>query len=141
MSCICLQHAQNNDSNASLADYLGTNTQDYVFETPNLISEEMIKCISSIYCDLADPPLIGRDYPSPISFSSSQIELPAQGQCEMWSFHCGNFPSANLYVDNPFHIGASKELNGPYCTMAMVQWINRDSEKLKDVQQKLQDFR
>ncbi|KAJ9135561.1 hypothetical protein P3X46_032731 [Hevea brasiliensis] len=138
-----LEHAQNNDSNAtSRADYFGTNIQDYVFETPNLLSEEMIKCISSIYCDLADPPLIGRDYPSsPVSFSSSQIELPAQGRGEMWSSHCGNFPSFNSSVDNFFHIGESMELSGPYCTMVTVQWIHRDSKKLKGVQQKLHDFR
>ncbi|KAF2305870.1 hypothetical protein GH714_008511 [Hevea brasiliensis] len=138
-----LEHAQNNDSNAtSRADYFGTNIQDYVFETPNLLSEEMIKCISSIYCDLADPPLIGRDYPSsPVSFTSSQIELPAQGRGEMWSSHCGNFPSFNSSVDNLFHIGESMELSGPYCTMVTVQWIHRDSKKLKGVQQKLHDFR
>ncbi|KAJ9152891.1 hypothetical protein P3X46_026399 [Hevea brasiliensis] len=130
-----LEHGQNNNSHATcLVDYLGTNIQDYVCETPNLLSEEMIRCISSIYCKLADPPLIVHDYPSsPVSFSSSQTDLPAQGKGEMWSF--------NSSIDNPFHIGQSKELSGPYCTMATVHWIHRDSYKLKDVQHKLQDFR
>ncbi|KAF2294431.1 hypothetical protein GH714_011325 [Hevea brasiliensis] len=130
-----LSMLENNNSHATcLVDYLGTNIQDYVCETPNLLSEEMIRCISSIYCKLADPPLIVHDYPSsPVSFSSSQTDLPAQGKGEMWSF--------NSSIDNPFHIGQSKELSGPYCTMATVHWIHRDSYKLKDVQHKLQDFR
>ncbi|KAG8637645.1 hypothetical protein MANES_15G147300v8 [Manihot esculenta] len=125
---------KNNSHSTSLADYLGTNIQEYVFENPNLLSEEMIRCISSIYSKLADPPLIGCDYPSsPLSFCSSQTDFPAQGQGETWSF--------NSSIDNPFHIGDSKELSGPYCTMATVQWIHRDSEKLKKVQHKLKVFR
>ncbi|KAG5238908.1 Lzipper-MIP1 domain-containing [Salix suchowensis] len=120
-----LEQAWNDTSNAiTLADHLGTSTHYDVLETPNWLSEEMIRRISAIYCELADPPLINPDY------ASSPISPP------VW-----NLSSFNSSLDNPFHIGASKEFSGPYCSMAKVQRICRDSQKLRDIQHKLQDFR
>ncbi|KDP46209.1 hypothetical protein JCGZ_10049 [Jatropha curcas] len=139
-----LEKAQNNYSSAtSLAEHLGTGFNDYLLETPNSLSEEMIRCISAIYCELADPPMTDHDYPSSpgASFSPSTNELPTQGQGETWSPPSKNFSSFNSSLDNPFHIGDSKEFNGPYSIMAKVQWIHRDSQKLKAMQHKLQHFR
>ncbi|KAF9675975.1 hypothetical protein SADUNF_Sadunf09G0090000 [Salix dunnii] len=138
-----LEQAWNDTSNAiSLADHLGTSMHYDVLETPNWLSEEMIRRISAIYCELADPPLINPDYASsPISVSSSPNEFPSQGHGDIWSPQYGNFSSFNSSLDNPFHIGASKEFSGPYCSMAKVQRICRDSQKLRDIQHKLQDFR
>ncbi|KAK8522339.1 hypothetical protein V6N12_056051 [Hibiscus sabdariffa] len=109
-----LEQAQMDTSNGySLAEHFGTDINDQVTETPNWLSEEMIKSISAIYCELADPPLINHDYmASPIS-------------------HFGN----------PFSIGEPKEYSGPYCTMVKVQWICRDSRKLQDIEDKLQYYR
>ncbi|WCJ33840.1 hypothetical protein M5689_015176 [Euphorbia peplus] len=138
-----LEHVQkDNSSSISLAEHLGTSISNPVIETPNLLSEEMIRCISAIYCELADPPLLDHDCPSsPASFSSSLNEFPEQGQTEMWSPQQGNFSSFNSSLDNPFHIAESKEFSGPYCTMAEVQSIRRDGQKLKDIQHMLKDFR
>ncbi|KAL9370908.1 hypothetical protein Peur_036048 [Populus x canadensis] len=138
-----LEQAWNDTSNAtSLADHLGTSIRYGVVETPNWLSEEMIRRISAIYCELADPPLINPDYASSrISVSSSPNEFPSQGHGDIWSPQYGNFSSFNSSIDNPFHIGASKEFSGPYCSMAKVQHICRDSQKLRDIQHKLQDFR
>ncbi|KAJ6409695.1 hypothetical protein OIU84_009236 [Salix udensis] len=138
-----LEQAWNDTSNAiTLADHLGTSTHYDVLETPNWLSEEMIRRISAIYCELADPPLINPEYASsPISVSSSPNEFPSQGHGDIWSPQYGNFSSFNSSLDNPFHIGASKEFSGPYCSMAKVQCICRDSQKLRDIQHKLQDFR
>uniref|UniRef100_A0A6N2L7M6 DUF547 domain-containing protein n=1 Tax=Salix viminalis TaxID=40686 RepID=A0A6N2L7M6_SALVM len=138
-----LEQAWNDTSNAiTLADHLGTSTHYDVLETPNWLSEEMIRRISAIYCELADPPLINPEYASsPISVSSSPNEFPSQGHADIWSPQYGNFSSFNSSLDNPFHIGASKEFSGPYCSMANVQRICRDSQKLRDIQHKLQDFR
>ncbi|KAL8060490.1 hypothetical protein ABFX02_02G027600 [Erythranthe guttata] len=40
--------------------YIGSSFADRVSETPNWLSEEMIKCISTVYCHLSDPPLFNR---------------------------------------------------------------------------------
>ncbi|GAB4837942.1 hypothetical protein Ancab_027470 [Ancistrocladus abbreviatus] len=52
----------------SIAVYFGEHalhTSDHAEQTANWLSEEMIKCISSIYCSLAEPPI------SPVSFGPS----------------------------------------------------------------------
>ncbi|KAJ4836062.1 hypothetical protein Tsubulata_008963 [Turnera subulata] len=124
---------------SSLADHLGSRVRNGVFESPNWISEEMVKLISAIYCELADPPLINPDSTSsPISASSSPTEFPSQS--DMWSPQC-RISSFNSSLDNPFHIGESKEFSGPYCTMAKVECICRENHKLKDMQNRLHDFR
>ncbi|KAE8690741.1 hypothetical protein F3Y22_tig00110893pilonHSYRG00418 [Hibiscus syriacus] len=109
-----LEQAQMDTSNGySSAEHFGTGIDDHVTETPNWLSEEMIKSISAIYCELADPPLINRDYlASPIS-----------------------------HFENPFSIGEPKEYSGPYCTMVKIQWICRDGKKLQDIEHKLQYYR
>ncbi|XVF00643.1 hypothetical protein REPUB_Repub04eG0018700 [Reevesia pubescens] len=138
-----LEQAQINTSNGfSLADHLETSINDHVPETPNWLSEEMIKTISAIYCELADPPLINHDYlSSPISYSSSGDVPSSQGQAAIWSPQCGKFSSFNSHFDNPFSIGEPKEFSGPYFTMVKVQWICRDSKKLQDIEHKLQYYR
>ncbi|KAL6347930.1 hypothetical protein AAG906_037659 [Vitis piasezkii] len=138
-----LERADNAPSNAiSLAEHLGTNICDHDPMTPNRLSEEMIKCISAIYCRLADPPLSNNDYPSsPISSPLSMNEFSPRGQCDMWSPQCRKNSSFNSVLDNPFHIEESKEFSGPYCTMVEVKWICRDSQKLRDIEPMLQKFR
>ncbi|PNY08748.1 hypothetical protein L195_g005280 [Trifolium pratense] len=52
-----LEQAQCAKSNStSLAEQFGNSYIDNVQETPNWLSEEMIKCISAIYCELSDSP-------------------------------------------------------------------------------------
>lgn len=139
-----LEQAQMDTSNGfSLADHLGDSIQDHVPETPNWLSEEMIKSISAIYCKLADPPVINHDYlSSPISYSPSVDIRSSQGQADMLSPEYRKFPSFNSHCDNPFSIGEPKEFSGsPYCTMVKVQWISRDSKKLQDIEHKLQYYR
>ncbi|XP_021300264.1 uncharacterized protein LOC110428688 isoform X2 [Herrania umbratica] len=132
-----LEQAQIGTSDGcSLAEHLGSSISHHVPETPNWLSEEMIKTISAIYCELADPPLINHEsLSSPVSNSSSQ------GQGDTWSPQCGKFSSFNSHFDNPFSIGESKEFSGPYCSMVKVQWICRDSKKLQDIEHKLQYYR
>lgn len=102
----------------------------------------MVKCISGIYCVIADPPVTNPDYPSsPVSSSSSITEFPSQGQTDSWSPQNGTFSSFNSSVYNHFHVEESKEFSGPYCTMATVEGIRRDVQKLCEIQDKLQEFR
>ena len=142
LQMLSLQQAQTTTSSVSLAEHLGTCISNHIPETPNWLSEEMIKCISAIYCELADPPLINHDYPSsPIALSSSLNEYSSQGQSDKWSSQCKNFSSFNSNFDNPFHIEGSKEFSGPYCTMAKVQLICRDRQKLREIEYMLRRFR
>ncbi|KAF9684326.1 hypothetical protein SADUNF_Sadunf04G0106600 [Salix dunnii] len=138
-----LELYRNDTSNAiSLADHLGTSIRYDLLETPNWLSEEMIRRISTIFCELGGPPLINPDYvSSPISISSSPHEFSSQGHGDALSPQYGNYSSFNTSLDNPFHVGASKELSGPYCSMVKVQRLSRDTQKRRYIQHKLQDFR
>ncbi|GJN23187.1 hypothetical protein PR202_gb10814 [Eleusine coracana subsp. coracana] len=62
----------------SLAEYLGTNVADHIPETPNNLSEEMVRCMAGIYCRLAVPPLVhhGSSSSPTSSFSSTSAISP-----------------------------------------------------------------
>ncbi|XP_059654939.1 uncharacterized protein LOC132301727 [Cornus florida] len=138
-----LERAQGGRSNVlSLAEHLGSYSSDHVPETPNWLSEEMIKSISAIYCQLADPPLINQGFPSsPISFPSPMSESSPQVHYDMWSPECRGNSSFRSWLDNPFNVEGSKEFSGPYFTMAEVQRISRDRPKSRETEHMLQRFR
>ncbi|TYH37951.1 hypothetical protein ES332_D12G076700v1 [Gossypium tomentosum] len=136
-----MEYAQNASNIISLAEHLGTCISDHAPDTPNKLSEDMIKCMSVIYCKLADPPLIQNSFSSPISSVSSASAFSPQEQHEMWSPGLRNNSSFDVRLDNPFHVEGLKEFSGPYSTMLEVPWIFRDSEKLAEVENLLQNFR
>ncbi|XP_023872638.2 uncharacterized protein LOC111985223 isoform X1 [Quercus suber] len=137
-----MEYAQNTSSSIiSLAEHLGTRISDHVPETPNRLSEDMIKCMSAIYCKLADPPLTHNGLSSPNSSMSSMSAFSPQDQCEMWSPGFRNNSSFDVRLDNPFHVEGLKEFSGPYSTMVEVPWIYRDGQKLGDTEHLLQNFR
>lgn len=139
--CLVLQYAQNaRTSVISLAEYLGAaGPDDHVLkETPNRLSEEMVKCMAVIYCKLCDPPLTlttahhhGLSSPNSSFSSFSPPQHP-----DIWS------PNGyDTRLDNPFHVEGSQEFSGPYTTMLEVTWINRNDKKLRDVDHLLQNYR
>lgn len=137
-----LQYAQHASSNViSLAEHLGTRISDHVPETPNKLSEDMIKCMSALYCKLADPPLTHNGLSSPNSSLSSTGAFSPRDQCDMWSPGFRNNSSFDVRLDNPFHVEGLKEFSGPYSTMVEVPWIYRDGQKLGDTEPLLQNFR
>ena len=138
-----LQYAQNTSSNViSLAEHLGTRISDHVPETPNRISEDMIKCMSGIFCKLADPPLTTHNgLSSPNSSLSSISAFSPQDHCDMWSPGFRKDSSFDVRLDNPFHVEGLKEFSGPYSTMVEVPWIYRDNQKMGDIEHMLQNFR
>ncbi|KHG19513.1 hypothetical protein F383_24073 [Gossypium arboreum] len=79
------EYAQNASNIISLAEHLGTRISDHVPETPNKLSEDMIKCMAAIYCKLADPPLIQNGFSSPNSSMSSASAFSPPQQHDMWS--------------------------------------------------------
>ncbi|KAH1113446.1 hypothetical protein J1N35_006824 [Gossypium stocksii] len=135
------EYTQNASNIISLAEHLGTRISDHVPETPNKLSEDMIKCMAAIYCKLADPPLIQNGFSSPNSSMSSASAFSPPQQHDMWSPGFRNNSSFDVRLDNPFHVEGLKEFSGPYSTMVEVPWIFRDSQKLGDVEHLLQNFR
>ncbi|PRQ47745.1 putative ternary complex factor MIP1, leucine-zipper [Rosa chinensis] len=137
-----MEYAQNTSSNViSLAEHLGTRISDHIQETPNKLSEDMIKCMSTIYCKLAEPPLTQNGLSSPNSSLSSTSAFSPHEQSEMWSPQFKNNLSFDVRLDNPFLVEGLKEFSGPYSTMVEVPWIYRDTKKLGDIEHLLQHFR
>ncbi|CAJ1933443.1 unnamed protein product [Sphenostylis stenocarpa] len=129
-------------SSTSLAEHLGSSYVDHVPETPNWLSEEMIKCISAIYCELAEPPSLGhKNSSSPISYLSSGNELSSQIQGNKRGSQWKKHSSFNLNSTNPFHVRVSKEFSEPYCSMTRIQKLCTDNQKLKEIEYMLRRFR
>uniref|UniRef100_A0A7N0UEH6 Electron transporter n=1 Tax=Kalanchoe fedtschenkoi TaxID=63787 RepID=A0A7N0UEH6_KALFE len=136
------EYAQNTSANlVSLAEHLGTRISDHLPETPNRLSEDMIKCMSAIYCKLSDPPLTHMGLSSPNSTPSSMSQFSPRDHGDLWSPGFRKDSSFNVSLDNPFHVDGLKEFSGPYSTMVEVPWIYRDSQKLGDIEYLLQNFR
>ncbi|KAD4888076.1 hypothetical protein E3N88_20149 [Mikania micrantha] len=139
-----MEFVQNNSSNViSLAEHLGTRICDHVPETPNKLSEDIIKCMSAIYCKLADPPLTNNGISSPTSSLSSMSAFSPKDHSDlMWSPGFRRDSSSfDVRLDNPFHVQGLKEFSGPYSTMVEIQCIYKDGQQLSDTELMLQDFR
>ncbi|KAI7738899.1 hypothetical protein M8C21_009855 [Ambrosia artemisiifolia] len=139
-----MEYAQNNSSNViSLAEHLGTRICDHVPETPNKLSEDIIKCMSAIYCKLADPPLTNHGISSPTSSLSSMSAFSPKDHSDMmWSPGFRRDSSSfDVRLDNPFNVQGLKEFSGPYSTMVEIQCIYKDGQQLGDTEHMLQDFR
>ncbi|XP_062109387.1 uncharacterized protein LOC133820008 [Humulus lupulus] len=122
---------QNASSNiTSLPEDLGTSLSDYTRETPNnRLSEDMIKCISTIFCKLAEPPSPHNGPSSPNSSVSSVSGFSSREQCDLLT--------PGFKKNLPFDV----RLDNPYSTMVEVSWIYRDSKKLSDIDHLLQNLR
>ncbi|KAL9241775.1 hypothetical protein vseg_015841 [Gypsophila vaccaria] len=124
----------------SLAEHLGTRISDHVPETPNRISEDMVKCMATIFYKLGEQPSVN-GLSSPNSSSSSTGAFSPHYQCDAWSPRFGKDSSFDTRLDNPFNVEGLKEFSGPYSTMVEVSCLYRESQKLGDVEFMLQNFR
>lgn len=126
----------------SLAEYLGTSLADHVPETPNKISEDMVRCMGAIYSKLADPPRINHgSASSPSSLSSSLSASSPHYTGDMWSPACKNESNLDTRLINPVRIDGSKEFSGPFNAMVEVSSISRDSQRLKIVEDLLNTYK
>lgn len=123
-----------------MADYLGTNVADHIPETPNNLSEEMVRCMAGVLCKLADPPLAHhRPSSSPSSSLSSASVVSPQYLGDMWSPNCRRDPATlDSRLINPFHVEGLKEFSGPYSAMVEVPSISRDRRRLREAEDLLQ---
>ncbi|KAK4773695.1 hypothetical protein SAY87_028714 [Trapa incisa] len=134
-----MEYAQNNaTSMVSLAEYLGTSISEHAPETPNRLSEDMIKSMAAIYCKLHDPPLTSHGLSSPTSSSASAFSPREHSD---WSPNFRNNSAFDTKLDNPFNVEGFKEFSGPYSTMVEVSYIYRDSQKMGDIEHLLQNYR
>ncbi|WJX88545.1 hypothetical protein P8452_70624 [Trifolium repens] len=122
-------------SSTSLAEQFGDSYIDNVPETPNWLSEEMIKCISAIYCELTDSPFCHK------TVSSPGYEASSKNQGSKWGSQWKKHSLFNLNSSNPFHVKGSKQFSGPYCSMIKIQKLCTDSQKLKENEYMLRRFR
>ncbi|KAM3220220.1 hypothetical protein P3S67_019960 [Capsicum chacoense] len=137
-----LEHAQPSTSNRSLTEHHVTSCSDSLYRnSPSRLSEEMVKCISGIYCQLADPPLFSHDLSSsPISVSSSTLESFPQAQ----SYMQGHQSIENTFSDslnNPFRFDDTKGFSRFFVRTVEVQGLRRDSQSLDGLEQMLKEFR
>ncbi|XP_059296959.1 uncharacterized protein LOC132049976 [Lycium ferocissimum] len=136
-----LEHAQVSTSNWKAGEHFVNGSSNHFHDPPNQLSEEMIKCISAIYIQLADPPLFSYDYPfSPISLSSSALESFPHGQNDIGALQSEE-SSSNSRLNNPFHLKEPREFSGSFVTTTEVQGLCRDKRSLDGVERMLQHFR
>ncbi|GER35709.1 hypothetical protein STAS_12013 [Striga asiatica] len=142
-----IEYAQNSSSShvISLAEHLGASISDHILETPNKLSEDMVRCMCTIYCKLADNR--GLSSPNSSSVSSSTSAFSPKEQCggdnDMWGPGFRVDSSFDVRLDNPFHVEGLKDFSGPYSSMVEVNCLllYRDSQKSGDIEFLLQNFR
>ncbi|KAJ9564069.1 hypothetical protein OSB04_000035 [Centaurea solstitialis] len=139
-----VEYAHTNSTIISLAEHLGTKISDHVPETPNKLSEDMVKCMSAIYCKLANPPLVNHGLSSPTSSLSSSTSpfSPTHHSDMIWGPGFRRDASSfDVQLDNPFMVQGLKEFSGPYSTMVEVQSLYKDNQRLGEIEHMLQHFR
>lgn len=128
-----LQDQKINSRHRSLADHLGETSNDSTLNTPDRLSEDIVRCISSIYCKLANPQTHTCPSVSPASSLSSSSIFSSKNPCDSWSPHCNE--------DATIHHEGLKENSGPYATMIEVLKICLDDDSFNYAAMMLQNFR
>lgn len=132
-----LQDRKNGDSgHRSLADHLAVCCSDNTLNTPDRLSEDIVRCISSIYCKLANHPQThsGLTASPTTSFSSSSI-FSSKNRCDSWSPHCIEDAAVCPQLEG------LKEDGGPYAAMIEVLKISLDNDSFNFAAKMLQNFR
>ncbi|KAL4575367.1 hypothetical protein LXL04_022209 [Taraxacum kok-saghyz] len=119
----------------SLGDHLGTPcTENTLPDGPDRLSEDLIRCISSIYCKLGDQNQSGPSVSSASSLSSSGTYC-TRNISDTWSPYCtegASWDSKNEGV---------KEEKGPYGNMIEVLKIGVDDDGFNYAAKMLKKFR
>lgn len=120
----------------SLADHFGNHFTDDPFIYPGRLSEDIIRCISLIYCKLASPAQSHKGYSvsSTSSFCSSSTFSP-RNLSGSWSPQCTDEVSEQCDYES------LKQEKGPYSGMVEVLKICLDDESYNYAATMLQKFR
>ncbi|KAI3517921.1 hypothetical protein L1887_06163 [Cichorium endivia] len=119
--CSIAKSSSRKSGHRSLGDHLGTPCTD--FALPDRLSEDMVRCISSIYCKLGDS-IQSHQGPSDSSDSSlsSSSTISTKNLSDTWSPYCN-------------------EERGPYGEMIQVLKLGLDDESFKYAAKMLKHFR
>lgn len=118
----------------SLADILGTRIADHVPQTPNKISEDMIKCIAAIYIRLRDDTAVQRTfYPSPCSSFSSVSGISSKFTGDIWSPRCRKESFIEAWQEHSFGSGESRDLGQQYDSVIEVSALCKGAQRSADV--------
>jgi hypothetical protein len=119
----------------SLADILGTRIADHVPQTPNRISEDMIKCIASIYIKLRDVSAVQRAFlPSPCSSFSSASGISSKFTGDIWSPRLRKDSFIEAWQDSSFSSG---DLGQQYDSVIEVSALCKGTQRSTDTKEML----
>ncbi|KAJ6799954.1 uncharacterized protein M6B38_204400 [Iris pallida] len=124
-------------SHRSLAAHLGASLSDHVPDSPCKLSEDIIRCISAIYCKLSNPSTQQMDIvasPTP-SVSSSSTFSPLDPR-DSWSPQCHYEANAS-----PHTFDSGKHKYNPYSGMVEVPRISIDGDRFEYASKMLNIFR
>ena len=129
-----LQNLQNSTSrHRSLADHFGSSIVDHVAEiSPHRLSEEIIRCISSVYCKLSIPADKSEDSETSLSSSTPSVSSSSSSFSPPES---GDFSSSPCGFESP------KQKNHPYANTTIVPHIRIDAHRFGYASKMLQNFR
>ncbi|KAI3816903.1 hypothetical protein L1987_10688 [Smallanthus sonchifolius] len=124
-------------SRCSLGDHLGTSCTDSAFlDRPDRLSEDIIRCISSIYCKLGDQ---NHSQSGPLTSSASSMSSSGTKSTQNLSD-----TSSSYYNEEATWDGKNnniKEEGGPYAEMVEVLKINVDDDGFSYAAGMLNKFR
>ncbi|KAL6648532.1 hypothetical protein ACP70R_012756 [Stipagrostis hirtigluma subsp. patula] len=125
----------------SLADILGTRVADHVPQTPNKISEDMIRSIAAIYMRLREVPAVPQAFfPSPCSSFSSASGLSSKYTADIWSPRCRKESFIEAWQDNALGTGESQELGLQYDSVVVISALCKGDQRSADVKDMLRKY-
>ncbi|EEE58655.1 hypothetical protein OsJ_10046 [Oryza sativa Japonica Group] len=126
----------------SLADILGTRIADHVPQTPNKISEDMIKCIASIYIRIRDFNAVQHPFfPSPCSSFSSASGLSSKYTGDIWSPRCRKEGYIEAWQDDALGTGESRYFSQQYDSVIEVSALCKGAQRSADVKDMLHKYK
>nr|ADB85370.1 putative ternary complex factor MIP1 [Phyllostachys edulis] len=136
------QHSQglsrSSSGQSSLANFLSASIAEYVPKISCKLSEDIIRCISAVYCKLASRPSKDADVEtsSTPSFSSSSSTFSLNHRVDSWSprFHYNVNTSSDRY-------GSLNENNEQYSGMIIFPRIHIDADKFDYASKMLETIR
>ncbi|CAL9116999.1 unnamed protein product [Musa acuminata var. zebrina] len=138
-----LKHGQDFNSGVTrLADHLGTTIADHIPETPNKLSEDIIKSMCAIYCKLSDDHVGHHCVASSptLSFSSRNTFSPCYMK-ELQSPYCKREGVLDAWLENSCCTERLKDFSGPYSVMVEVSSICKHSRRSSDLDEMLQNYK
>ncbi|KAF0912604.1 hypothetical protein E2562_015293 [Oryza meyeriana var. granulata] len=126
----------------SLADILGTRIADHVPQTPNKISEDMIKCIASIYFRIRDFPAVQHPFfPSPCSSFSSASGFSSKYAGDIWSPRWRKEGYIEAWQDDALGTSESRYFSQQYDSVIEVSALCKGAQRSADVKDMLHKYK